>query len=77
MEKVLLIIPAYNEVENIEYVVENLIKNFPQYDYVVVNDGSTDGTDKLCEEKGYEVLNLPINLGIGGEGVKAVEPVHF
>ena len=66
MEKVLLIIPAYNEAENIEHVVENLIKNFPQYDYVVVNDGSTDGTDKLCEEKGYELLNLPINLGIGG-----------
>ena len=66
MEKVLLIIPAYNEAENIEHVVENLIKNFPQYDYVVVNDGSTDGTDKLCEEKGYELLNLPINLGLGG-----------
>lgn len=62
----MLIIPAYNEAENIEHVVENLIKNFPQYDYVVVNDGSTDGTDKLCEEKGYELLNLPINLGIGG-----------
>lgn len=64
--KILLIIPAYNEADNIGHVVENLIRNFPQYDYVVVNDGSTDGTGKLCMEKGYQVLNLPINLGIGG-----------
>ena len=64
--KILLIIPAYNEAGNIEHVVENLIHNFPQYDYVVVNDGSTDETEKLCEEKGYQILNLPINLGLGG-----------
>lgn len=64
--KILLIIPAYNEADNIGRVVENLIRNFPQYDYVVVNDGSTDETGSLCVEKGYHVLNLPINLGIGG-----------
>ena len=61
-----LIIPAYNEADNIGRVVENLIRNFPQYDYVIVNDGSSDGTGELCMEKGYQVLNLPINLGIGG-----------
>ena len=65
-KRVLLIVPAYNEAENIERVVENLIRNFPQHDYVVINDGSTDGTGKLCMEKEYQVLNLPINLGIGG-----------
>ncbi|HJA92875.1 MAG TPA: glycosyltransferase family 2 protein [Candidatus Eisenbergiella merdipullorum] len=65
-EKVLLIIPAYNEAANIQRVVDNLIQDFPQYDYVVVNDGSSDGTGGLCMEKGYQVLNLPINLGIGG-----------
>ena len=64
--KVILIIPAYNEADNIGHVVGNLIRNFPQYDYVVVNDGSSDGTGELCMEKGYQVLNLPINLGIGG-----------
>ena len=64
--KILLIIPAYNEADNIERVVGNLSRNFPQYDYVVVNDGSSDGTGELCMEKGYQVLNLPINLGIGG-----------
>lgn len=65
-KKVLIIIPAYNEEENIEKVVDNLITNFPQYDYVIINDGSTDRTKKVCRDKGYEVLNLPVNMGIGG-----------
>ena len=38
--KTLIIIPAYNEGENIEKVVDNLTSNFPQYDYVVINDVS-------------------------------------
>ncbi|MDE6386366.1 MAG: glycosyltransferase family 2 protein [Lachnospiraceae bacterium] len=64
--KTLIIIPAYNEAGNIEKVVDNLITNFPQYDYVIINDGSTDHTKKVCRDRGYEVLNLPINMGIGG-----------
>lgn len=65
-KKPLLIIPAYNEQENIEKVVDQLIQEFPQYDYVIVNDGSEDRTEEICEKKGYNLLNLPINLGIGG-----------
>lgn len=65
-KKVLIIIPAYNEEENIEKVVDNLITNFPQYDYIIVNDGSTDRTKKVCQERQYKVLNLSINMGIGG-----------
>ena len=42
--KCLIIIPAYNESENIEKVINNLTENYPQYDYVIVNDGSTDNT---------------------------------
>lgn len=64
--KTLIIIPAYNEEENIRLVVDNIINNFPQYDYVVVNDGSTDATADICQREHYTVLNLPINLGIGG-----------
>lgn len=64
--KTLIIIPAYNEGDNIEKVVDNLIVHFPQYDYVIINDGSTDHTKKVCHGRGYEVLNLPINMGIGG-----------
>lgn len=48
----LIIIPAYNEAENIERVVNNLIENYPQYDYVVVNDGSSDDTRKFVLKKG-------------------------
>lgn len=66
MNKVLLIIPAYNEEKNIVKVVENIIQNYPQYDYIVINDGSRDSTRDVCREKGYQYLNLSINLGIGG-----------
>jgi len=64
--RILVIIPAYNEAENIERVVENLIQNYPQYDYVVVNDGSKDNTAKICRMRGYELLDLPVNLGLTG-----------
>ena len=66
MKKVLVVIPAYNEEKNIERVVDNLISNYGQYDYVVVNDGSTDGTRKVCRKNGYNLLDLPVNLGLGG-----------
>ncbi len=66
MKKVLIIIPAYNEAENIEKVVGNIIDNYPQYDYIVVNDGSRDETLRICKDQHYSVLDLPINLGIGG-----------
>ena len=42
--KCLLIIPAYNEAENIEKVVDNIVQNYPEYDYIIVNDGSKDNT---------------------------------
>ena len=66
MNKTLVIIPAYNEAENIEKVVGNIINNYPQYDYIVVNDGSRDETLQICKNRHYSVLDLPINLGIGG-----------
>lgn len=64
--KVLVIIPAYNEELNIVRVVNNLIQNFSQYDYVVVNDGSKDGTADLCRREKYNLIDLPINLGLTG-----------
>ena len=41
-------------------------EKYSQYDYVVVNDGSKDRTAEICKEKGYELLNLPVNLGLAG-----------
>ena len=64
--KCLLIIPAYNEAENIEKVVNSIVQDYPQYDYIVVNDGSKDDTESICIKNGYQILNLPINMGIGG-----------
>ncbi len=64
--KVLIIIPAYNESENIERLVDNLIENYPQYDYVIVNDCSSDGTEEIIRRRGYNYISLPVNLGIGG-----------
>lgn len=64
--KCLIIIPAYNESESIERVVDNLRENFPQYDYVVINDGSADQTAAICRRRGYELIDLPVNLGLAG-----------
>lgn len=66
MDKVLLVIPAYNEEKNIERVVDDLIQDFPQLDYVVVNDGSRDATAAICRDRGYNLLDLPVNLGLAG-----------
>lgn len=66
MNKVLLVIPAFNEEKNIENVVGQLEERFPQLDYVVVNDGSRDKTAKICRKKGYNLLDLPVNLGLAG-----------
>ena len=66
MDKVLVIIPAFNEEENIEETVRRVMEAVPEYDYVVVNDSSGDATLAICRNNGFRVLNLPINLGIGG-----------
>ncbi len=66
MSDVLIIIPAYNEEANIERVVDHLVQNFPQYDYVIVNDGSRDRTGEICRRRGYNFLDLPVNLGLAG-----------
>lgn len=66
MSKLLIVIPAYNEAENIVRVVEDLIDHYPQYDYVVVNDGSRDRTAALCRAHGFRLIDLPVNLGLAG-----------
>ena len=65
-KKVLVIIPAYNEAENIVHVVKHMTEVAPQYDYLVINDGSTDDTPDLCRRENFHYLDLPINMGIGG-----------
>lgn len=62
----LIIIPAYNEAENIEKTVTAIENESKDFDYVIINDCSSDCTGKICEERGYNIIHLPINLGIGG-----------
>lgn len=64
--KTILIIPAYNEGESIARVVCNITENYPQYDYIVVNDGSTDNTAKICMRNCFNFLDLPENVGLSG-----------
>lgn len=65
-DKVLVVIPAFNEEANIERVVEELVQDYPELDYVVVNDGSTDQTAQICLQHNYQLLDLPVNLGLAG-----------
>ena len=74
--ELLIIIPAYNEEENIERVVECIIRDYSQYDYVVVNDGSKDHTADVCREKGFELIDLPINLGLAGAFQTGLKYAH-
>ena len=64
--KSIVIIPAYNEEKSIEKTVHDICENAPEFDYIIVNDCSKDDTLKVCTDKGLHVLNLPINMGIGG-----------
>ena len=64
--KKLIIIPAYNESECIEATVRDILENASDFDYVIINDCSTDNTKEICEANGFNIINLPINLGIGG-----------
>jgi glycosyltransferase involved in cell wall biosynthesis len=62
----LAIVPALNEVGMIAQTVGELHRWVPDFDVVVVDDGSTDGTAAAAAAAGAEVLRLPFNLGIGG-----------
>ena len=64
--KKLIIIPAYNEGENIEKTVKDIQENALGFDYVVINDCSTDNTLEILKRNDYNFVSLPINLGIGG-----------
>lgn len=65
-KKVLLMIPAFNEQDNIRDVLSDIQTHAPEMDCVVINDCSTDGTREVLRELGANYLDLPINLGIGG-----------
>lgn len=63
--KPLIIVPCYNEQENIAAVYRELRDKTP-YDVLFINDGSMDDTKEILHREGIPHLNLPLNLGIGG-----------
>ena len=71
--KKLIIIPAYNERHNLASVILDIQRYAPTFDYIVINDCSTDDTRSLCETEGYRTVHLVQNLGIGG----AVQTGYF
>ena len=62
--RVLAIIPAYNEEGSLQNTVEELKAVAPEVDFIVINDGSTDSTGEICRANGYPVLDLPVNGGL-------------
>ncbi len=64
--KKLVIIPAFNESESIAKTADNIRRYAPDYDIIVINDSSKDNTLEICRNNDIPVLDLPINLGIGG-----------
>ena len=70
MKKIILIIPAYNEEENILKTYKKIIdynnKNKTSYDVIVINDGSKDKTGEILDKEKIPHIDLIHNLGIGG-----------
>lgn len=65
MMKKLIIIPAYNESESLPRLIADIEKTLPDFDYIIINDGSTDTTKKVANKEKWNIVHLPINSGIG------------
>ena len=68
--RTIVIVPAYNEQDNIRNTLRDLRENGAGTDILVMNDCSTDGTEAVLKEMKADYLSFPVNLGIGG-GVQA------
>ena len=65
-----MIIPTYNEAESLPILLRELVRLRPDFSFLVVDDGSPDGTDEICENlkgeiAGLEVMNRPTKSGLG------------
>ncbi len=65
VDKPLIVIPAFDEEQNIGVVIEGIREQVPQFPILVVNDGSSDGTARVLDEMGVDFITLPYNLGYG------------
>lgn len=65
-ERLLTILPAWNEAESIGAVIQEIHREFPGTDVLVVDDCSRDATAAVARSAGAKVVRLPYNLGVGG-----------
>jgi glycosyltransferase involved in cell wall biosynthesis len=65
-ETLLAVVPAYNEAGSVAKVIAALHRDAPEFDVIVIDDGSTDGTAARAYASGASVVTMPFNLGIGG-----------
>jgi glycosyltransferase involved in cell wall biosynthesis len=64
--KIIVIVPAYNEQDNLPGLVDKLRRVEPKLDILIINDRSQDQTARICRELKVNTIHLPCNLGIGG-----------
>lgn len=62
--KTLIIIPTYNESKNIDNLIKEIVSL--GYDYLIINDKSTDNTKEIIEKNRYNMLDLSVNVGLAG-----------
>lgn len=65
-DRVLIVIPAFNEEASVAAVIAEVRQRVPACDVIVVDDGSSDDTSKRARSAGALVATLPFNLGVGG-----------
>ena len=64
-KSVSIIIPAYNEAANIGALVSEIKSLYPDYDVIVIDDGSQDKTADNAQKAGATVFSHPYNIGNG------------
>ncbi len=70
-------VPALNEEDSVALVVDELRREAPGFDVLVVDDGSTDATAQRARAAGATVLSHPFNLGIGGAVQSGYRHAHL
>ncbi|WP_341975303.1 glycosyltransferase family 2 protein [Microbacterium sp. LTA6] len=65
-ERALIIVPAWNESQNVGNTVGEILAADPDYDVLVIDDGSSDDTAAQATRAGARVVILPFNMGVGG-----------
>lgn len=72
IDDLLVIIPAYNEAENLETTIKYLL-SFGKYKFIIIDDCSTDNTESICQKNGWNYIRNQSNLGLSRSFRKGVK----